>query len=366
MDARTHRQSVLSSNEVSSLDLFRDPLGIAIDRRGRVVVADNNAFAPDLGSDGGLILVDPRTGEESVLVDGTAPGALIDEPDGLAFSPAGFLGVADFDAGSGHDGALIKVDPRTGAQSLIADNGTSSADLFSDPTGVAFLRSGKPVVAEQSGPPAGDTGLIGVLQAGGELTALSLDDQFREPYSVIALPSGRLVAVDDSAFPSGPKAGALIAVSPRTGKQTVISNNQISGPDLFVEPTGIARELRGSYAVADEPAGLIIRVNQRTGAESVLASNALPGPDLLAGPFDLTVVPPRCGGQFATIYGGPKADVLKGTRFPDVIAGLGGRDRIRGLGAKDRICGGKGRDSLSGGAGRDLLVGGPGRDSARQ
>jgi sugar lactone lactonase YvrE len=121
VNPRTGEQSVVASNATSALDLFQAPIGIAIDRKGTIFVADNDAFAPDAGADGGVIRVNPRTGELTPLVDGTEPGAVIDEPDGLAFSPKGFLAVADFDAGADATGALVKVTPRTGTESLIAD-----------------------------------------------------------------------------------------------------------------------------------------------------------------------------------------------------------------------------------------------------
>jgi uncharacterized delta-60 repeat protein len=70
----------------------------------------------------------------------------------------------------------------------------------------------------------------------------------------------------------------------------------------------------------------------------------------------------RCHGLRATIMGGPKADVLRGTRRRDVIVGGGGADRISGLGGNDVVCGGSGRDRISGGRGNDRLEGGAGRD----
>jgi RTX calcium-binding nonapeptide repeat (4 copies) len=332
------------------------------------VVADNNALAPDAGSDGALIKVNPRTGEQRVFVDGTAPGALIDEPDGLTFAPQGFLAVADFEAGEGQEGALIRVNPRTGAETLIADNSTSSADLFLEPVNVGVARSGAPIALEYAGPGASDPGLIRIALRTGQQTALSLGGAFSAPYGLTVLPNNRLIVADEDAFAGS--GGGLIAVNPRTGAQRPISSNAISGPDLFDEPSGVVREPRGSYAVVDWHAfagndGGVIRVNPRTGAQRTLASNERPGPDLFGDPFDIVVVPPRCAGQFATIYGGPRRDVLKGTRFPDVIAGLAGNDRILGLKGNDRLCGGRGRDRLRGGAGRDRLRGGPGRDIQR-
>lgn len=113
----------------------------------------------------------------------------------------------------------------------------------------------------------------------------------------------------------------------------------------------------------------MIGVNPKSGKQSVVSANGQAvnaGSQHFTYADGVTVVPPKCGGQFATIVGSSGPDVLKGTRFPDVIAGEGGKDRISGLAGKDRLCGGKGPDTLKGGKGNDLLNGGKGKDKQKQ
>lgn len=63
-----------------------------------------------------------------------------------------------------------------------------------------------------------------------------------------------------------------------------------------------------------------------------------------------------------TIFGGPRADHLKGTNAADVICGRGGADVIQGRDGNDRLLGGPGADQLVGGPANDILLGGPGND----
>jgi Tol biopolymer transport system component len=76
----------------------------------------------------------------------------------------------------------------------------------------------------------------------------------------------------------------------------------------------------------------------------------------------IVVIPPKCGGRTATIFGTNASDVLAGTSGPDVIAGLRGNDTIRGGGRNDIICGGSGADLISAGRGGDRVNGGSGSD----
>jgi hypothetical protein len=70
----------------------------------------------------------------------------------------------------------------------------------------------------------------------------------------------------------------------------------------------------------------------------------------------------RCAGVRATIVGGSRGDILRGTPRRDVIVGLGGGDRIIAGGGNDLICAGPGRDVVAGGPGADVVLGGLGAD----
>jgi Ca2+-binding RTX toxin-like protein len=63
-----------------------------------------------------------------------------------------------------------------------------------------------------------------------------------------------------------------------------------------------------------------------------------------------------------TIKGGPKGEVIKGTKKRDRIFGRGGDDLIKGKKGRDRLFGNAGNDTLAGGKGKDKLRSGPGKD----
>src|SRR5262249_2388462 len=141
------------------------------------------------------------------------------DPNTLLVAPNGDLLIADIN--DVNPGMIIRVNPMTGAQTLV-----SSGGFFANPNYLA-------------------------LEA-----------------------TGNLVVADSDAFPlSGCNTGcgAVIRVDPVTGAQTVVSSG-----GFFVNPVGIALEADGNILVGDPDAlgggGAIIRVNPATGAQTVISS----------------------------------------------------------------------------------------------
>ena len=134
-----------------------------------------------------------------------------------------------------NDGAIIKVDPATGAQTIFSNNSISANatgdTAFADPIGVTQAADGTILVAE-------------AVQA---------------------------------------SAAAVIEVNPATGAQKVISSNVISGAlnppgaQAFVTPRSLVEEATGDILVAngdyDDPGHpSLIRVNRATGRQTVVSS----------------------------------------------------------------------------------------------
>ena len=126
--------------------------------------------------------------------------------------------------------------------------------------------------------------------------------------------------------------------------------------------TGLPRSGAIVFSDRNNPApgglGRLLRLD----ANGALTVFVPPAAGQLSEPSGIAVVPPKCKGKFATIYGTDAAETLIGTSGPDVIVAGGGKDVVKGLKGKDVLCGGKGKDKLVGGKGKDTLVGGPGRD----
>ncbi len=358
VDPVTGGQTIASNSATSAQDLFRDPTGIAFAPDGTFIVADPLAF----GGSGGLIRVDPSTGQQTPLSNNDISFAnLFVDPVGVAVAPSGNLVVADSGA-SGGSGAVIAVDLISGQQSLVSSNAASALDLFVDPFGIAVERSGTVLVADPETPApvsAGEGAVIAVDPVTGDQKLVTSNDSsnadlFADPRGIAIETPGTLLTANTS---TDPAATGVILVSRFSGQQYGLSTD-----GELVTPTGITVDLDGKALVADSAAfggaGGLFRVDTVTGARSTVAGNpALPGAPF-EDPSGVVVVPPTCLGLYATISGTDAADVLTGTPGPDVIAARGGDDIVNGEGGADLICGEDGRDRLIGEDGRDRVLGG--------
>ena len=356
-------QSPISNNAISSQQLFRDPTGVAFDAAtGTIVVADPNAF----GGTGGLIRVDPTTGQQTPLSsDATSLLPLFQDPVGVAITPASKLLVAD-SSSSGGGGAVIAVDPATGQQSLVSNDSISSTKLFTNPHGIAVEAGGTILVADPD-TPAPQSGTDGAVIAvdpdsGAQKLITSNDssqmDLLGDPLGIAIETPGTLLVANTAASPAS---DGVILVNRSSGQQYPLATE-----GGFASPTGIAMDLDGKALVADSSAfgggGGVIRVDPVSGSKSTLAGNPSAADNQFVDPSGVLVVPPTCLGRYATIVGTQAADALTGTEGPDVISGRSGNDIIDGKGGADLICGDEGRDRLVGHDGKDRFLGGSGAD----
>jgi Ca2+-binding RTX toxin-like protein len=359
----TGAESAISNNAISSQQLFRDPTGAAFDAAtGTIVVADPNAF----GGTGGLIRVDPLSGQQTPLSsDSSSLLPLFQDPVGVAITPAGGLLVADSSA-SGGDGAVIAVDPSTGQQSLVSNDSISPNPLFVNPHGIAVEAGGTILVADPDTPApmsGTDGAVIAVDPATGAQKLITSNDTSQtdllsDPLGIAIETPGTLLVANTAPAPSS---DGVILVNRSSGQQYPLATE-----GTFASPTGIAMDLDGKALVADSSAfggsGGVIRVDPVTGTRATLAGDPSSLGNQFVDPSGVLVVPPTCLGRYATIVGTQGADALTGTEGPDVISGRGGNDIIDGKGGADLICGDEGRDRLIGHDGKDRFLGGSGAD----
>jgi HYR domain/NHL repeat len=239
-----------------------DPIGIAIAANGDLLVVDESAF----GGSGGVIRVDPVTGAQATV----SSGNFFVDPAGIAIASNGDIIVADvntfgvspFNGVPG--GAIIRVNPVTGVQTVVSSGGS-----FFDPAGVAVSSTDQLLVADFNsffggGDACGggigavfrvdpSTGAQTVIAVGGPLTIGSLTNQVAPPRAV-ALESNGDILVTSNIFgrfdcsPSQP--GAILRIDPATGSQTILS---LGG--LLVTPVGIA-VVRQSAATNHAPTAI--------------------------------------------------------------------------------------------------------------
>ena len=135
---------------VSAGGSFVSPRGVAIEADGNILVADADAFHdPDVspGLPGGVIRVDPTTGAQTTV---SAGGSFAD-PLGIALEADGNILVAELSSGFGtpfFEGGIIRVDPATGAQTTVSSLVTG--DALPNPRALAVEADGS-IVAIASG-----------------------------------------------------------------------------------------------------------------------------------------------------------------------------------------------------------------------
>jgi sugar lactone lactonase YvrE len=255
----------------------KDPVAVALDASQGIVVIDRRAGTDGRGA---LFRVDPGTGARTLVSDFGDPtqGVTGSRPAGIAVEPSGDALVIDPSAGRNHRGALFRVDSMTGIRTLLSDFGDAEqGPTGDDPVAIAIEPAGDILVAD---PSVGDGGLLFRVNAEtGARTVLSdLADGIQgptgtSPAGVAVETSGTILVIDSSAGLA--INGALFRVDPINGARTLLSDfgNALQGP-TGGSPAHIAIEASGTIVVTDTTAGsggLVFRVDPSTGMRTIVS-----------------------------------------------------------------------------------------------
>ena len=248
--------------------LFQAPFDLAVEADGSLVVADMGTLCtpdrPRCANDGRIIRVDPITGRQSLL----AGGAPLVDPAGLALAANGDLYVAhNYEADGG--GAVIRIDPATGAKQMIAEGG-----LLDLPFGILLDRDGSLVVSNRMLPTRCQPGLAGrlvrVRPADGSQQLISEAGRFRYPLGVALDSAGGIVFANECG-PDG-----LLRVVSELIQAPLTSNNE---SDVLVTPERLALDPAGDFLVSDwslrDGDGGIVKVDGATGAQTLVREGDL-------------------------------------------------------------------------------------------
>jgi sugar lactone lactonase YvrE len=264
-------------------NLFQRPYDLAVESDGSLVVADLGEpctkQTEPCAADGRIVRVDPVTGAQGLV----ASGVQLVDPAGIAVAPNGDLWVAD-NLAPDDSGRVVRVDPRTGAQTTV-----SEGDRLDLPFGIAVDRDGTLVVVNRTVPgqlppdcqPAGK--LVRVDPVTGYQHLVSEGGSIAWPLG-LALDADRgIVVANECATPGG-----LVRVDPLGGSQSVLTPN--AQDDVLVAPERVAFDPGGAPLVSDfalgaDGEGGIVRVDPATGAQSLLA-----GGDLFNHPLGIAAV----------------------------------------------------------------------------
>lgn len=240
---------------------------------GNILVIDRNGGTDNRGA---LFKVDPVTGARTVVSDfgNSAQGALGQDPVGVAIGASGNILVVDlFARPSG--GALFSVNPITGARSLIGD--------FPTPTGLTADVSN--ILVIDSDALTGRGAIFSVDPATGARRVVS---DFGDPGQgvlaqgllfggAIDVPGNVFVVDDDYGEIGGQFRGALYKIDPTSGVRTFISDfNNASKGLLGGNPNSVAIDASGDILVTDGDAGtdgrgVLFRVNPSDGTRTVVS-----------------------------------------------------------------------------------------------
>jgi streptogramin lyase len=229
---------------------------------GTLVVTDSDAF----GGGGGLIRVDPATGQQTKLV----ASSVFSKPFGVAVEADGMVVVAYSQRSPGF-GDVMRIDPTNGDHRRVAPNGQFFSPFF-----VALETNGDVVVGEID--PAGsgtDSRLHRVAKATGAQTTLSTDQPPGAIFGGLAVEaSGNVVLTN---LPNhAPQEILRFDMATRT--YSIVSRG-----GSLLSHFGIAVEPSGTILVADQVNG-ILRVEPSTGAQTTLSSGGA-----FVFPFALTI-----------------------------------------------------------------------------
>jgi hypothetical protein len=191
---------------------------------GDILVADPSAAS----GAGAVIRVNPTTGVQSVVTS----GGPLREPVAIA-ATTNRAYVAD-PAANGGIGGVVQVNLDGSAPSLLASGG-----LLVDPRGITLGPPGTLYVSDaggfgaNAGGPLQPPSIIAVDATTGAQTLIAQGGPLQQPLGLVLGSSG-LLYVADAGRDGAP--GSIISVNPITGAQAVVSSG-----DLLVDPSGVVR-----------------------------------------------------------------------------------------------------------------------------
>lgn len=243
-------QTPISPALASGTNWLREPVGVAVDAAGYILVAEKDGFS----GNGGVVQVNPTTGVQTPL---TSERAFIN-PSGIAVQPNGDL--VDSDAYNGL-GAVVRVNRERNEQTPVSVGG-----VFGNPSGIALEASGNILVVD----PDLNNGAGGVVRIfpNGQQQTIASGGNFGNPSGIAVNAAGQIFVVDPD-LSNG--AGGVVQIDPVSNVRTTIT----SGGN-FGNPSGIAVEASGNLLVADPDAaggnGAVLRINPTTGTRTIIAS----------------------------------------------------------------------------------------------
>jgi sugar lactone lactonase YvrE len=258
---RGHIRRINADGVVTTLPgSFDTPSGLAIDRKGNVIVAETGAHAIRMISPEGAVTTLGGTGTPGYR-DGPASGAQFDGPIGVAVDVKGNVYVTD-----SYNDRIRLITPDGEVRTLAGQNrpgfadGQGAAAAFDTPTGIALDGDGAIVVA--------DTGndAIRKVTPDGVVSTLARTDP-DDAAGLLRGAVGLAPTWDGFVYIASYQRGRIVQMSPQ-GALGVLAGQGATAPgnaDLrLLGPSGIAVDRKGALYVADASAFAIRKLSRRT------------------------------------------------------------------------------------------------------
>ncbi|MCG8404659.1 MAG: hypothetical protein MI923_05615 [Phycisphaerales bacterium] len=263
---------------------FVNPLGLAVQTDGVVVVTNT-------GPPSKIIRVNPLDCERDVV-----PGSFVPSFSGVAVEADGNLVVT-----ASMQGAVLRVDPVTGNQTVVSDSVTGNGPFFLFPGRIAVEADGNLVVTDATlkavlrvNPVTGDRTIVSDPANGSGLA-------FENPFGIAVEADGNLVVADSSL-------GTVFRVNPFTGDRTIVSNANFGNGPIF-RPTAITVEDEDHLVVTDDLLDAVFRVDVATGDRSIVSDSANGNGPSFIFPADIAVT--LDGSFVVTNQGAPVAVLVR-------------------------------------------------------
>lgn len=268
---------------------FVEPVMPAFEASGQILVSDYTG--------GALLRVDPATGARSVVTSatvGSGPaagsiGIVAIEPDGNVLVTSD-----DFETDTS---SVLRVDPVTGDRTAVSSDSVGTGPALETLRGLVLAPDGT-IYALNSGFIGDDAQLIRIDPATGDRAIISSDTVGTGPWATLGTALAR--EPDGNLLVSDADAPALLRVNPATGVRTTVSSDSVGSGPTIVTIGGLLVDVDGSILMTDagdtpaggDPDGRVLRVDPASGDRTTVTSNSAPAGDPeLAFPYGLAIVP---------------------------------------------------------------------------
>jgi streptogramin lyase len=285
VDAATGDRTLLSGEAESTTAFPESVLGEAA---GTLLIGQDGP----IGSEAGLIRLDPQTGQLTVISGPTGggepsrgSGPALGSAVALARENSGTLLVADRE-----ERAIFRVDPVTGNRAIVSGctnfglqcNGPviGSGPEVTFPDGIAVETAGTILMAQPGQ-------LLRVDALSGDRTAVSSATTGTGP--ALGTPGGIRVEASGTVLWADEEAVALFRIDPLTGDRATLSNASTGSGPAFRSVSDLAVEMSGAVVVLDAAQGLAQRVDPVTGDRTILSGGPIHTGPIIRCPSALVV-----------------------------------------------------------------------------